>query len=155
VITEPQPFPDAPALNTTSLPANVQPHLGDLGTSKSDQLSEEHGAGVLLIERKRRLKHGQWLPWLEKNFEGGRTTAFRYIKLAEEWLANVPSAEHLDPPSKTPSRLPSRLRKSPQTTLLSLAHWTEEDIEEDIRKGARRMPRPSDDAHGHTPFMVA
>jgi hypothetical protein len=48
--------------------------------------------GFLLIERKRRLKHGEWLPWLAENFDGHRSTAHRYIELAE---ANVASLRHL------------------------------------------------------------
>lgn len=40
--------------------------------------------GYLLTERKRRLPHGEWIPWLEKNFDGTRQTASLYMRKAEE-----------------------------------------------------------------------
>jgi len=39
--------------------------------------------GILLRERKRRLGHGEWLPWLRDHFEGNRRTAVRYMKMAD------------------------------------------------------------------------
>ena len=38
--------------------------------------------GEMLTETKSRLGHGEWLPWLEKNFEGSRQTADVYRRLA-------------------------------------------------------------------------
>ena len=37
-------------------------------------------AGKLLTEAKSQMKHGEWLPWLEKNFDGSPDTAERYAK---------------------------------------------------------------------------
>jgi hypothetical protein len=39
-------------------------------------------AGEKLIEAKTLVRHGEWLPWLEANFPGGRSTAQLYMQLA-------------------------------------------------------------------------
>lgn len=39
-------------------------------------------AGAALIEAKRLVPHGQWLPWLAENFDGSEATAKRYMTLA-------------------------------------------------------------------------
>src|SRR5918995_7176270 len=43
----------------------------------------QHGtrAGEKLAQVKASLKHGEWLPWLEKNFEGTPRTAQVYMRL--------------------------------------------------------------------------
>ncbi|WP_028058390.1 DUF3102 domain-containing protein [Candidatus Solirubrobacter pratensis] len=66
---------------------------------------EQHATvtGILLIERKRRLKHGAWLPWLAENFEGSTVVAQRYMRQADEWLANTSSATRFDPPAEHPT----------------------------------------------------
>lgn len=38
-------------------------------------------AGHALIEAKKRIIHGEWLPWLEVNFEGSQPTASRYMQI--------------------------------------------------------------------------
>jgi Protein of unknown function (DUF3102) len=40
------------------------------------------GAGGLLIEAKKKIGHGEWLPWLENNCELARRTAQAYMQLA-------------------------------------------------------------------------
>jgi hypothetical protein len=39
--------------------------------------------GELLIKARALCGHGQWLPWLEANFQGSRSAAYGYIDLAE------------------------------------------------------------------------
>jgi hypothetical protein len=39
--------------------------------------------GKLLIESRKHLDHGEWLPWLEKNFDLSERTAQRYVATAE------------------------------------------------------------------------
>jgi hypothetical protein len=77
--------------------------------------------GVLLLERKRRLGHGQWLSWLEKNFKGSERTARRYLELAEQWLANRPLVTDFEP-TEEPAPEPSTRRQ------------TEEERREDERR---------------------
>ncbi len=54
--------------------------------------------GVLLRERKRRLKHGEWLPWVENHFEGSPRTAQVYISMADEAVPNTQPTAHLTAP---------------------------------------------------------
>jgi N6-adenosine-specific RNA methylase IME4 len=42
-------------------------------------------AGRLLIEAKAKCGHGNWLNWLDANFEGSHDTARNYIRLASNW----------------------------------------------------------------------
>ena len=42
-------------------------------------------AGRLLIEAKAQVAHGEWLPWLERHFEGAPRTARVYVQLARRW----------------------------------------------------------------------
>jgi len=60
----------------------------------------EHGirAGELLSEAKSKCKHGQWLPWLEQNFDGAPRTAQTYMQLynkRDELRAKTQSSAHL------------------------------------------------------------
>jgi N6-adenosine-specific RNA methylase IME4 len=56
--------------------------------------SIEHAirCGELLAEQKAKLKHGEWIPWVEKNCEFTRVHAARYLKIA----ANVTRVLHFD-----------------------------------------------------------
>ena len=51
-------------------------------------------AGELLIEAKSRLKHGEWLSWLEANFPKTRRTAENYMRLAGD-AEKAKSLSHL------------------------------------------------------------
>lgn len=44
-------------------------------------------AGGLLNEAKKHLRHGEWLPWLEKNFSGSVSTANNYMRCANNRTA--------------------------------------------------------------------
>lgn len=39
-------------------------------------------AGEALLEAKAQIRHGEWLPWLAKNFDASEDTAERYMKVA-------------------------------------------------------------------------
>lgn len=43
-------------------------------------------AGECLLEAREKCKHGEWLPWLDSNFEGSRATAYNYMSVAQNWL---------------------------------------------------------------------
>jgi hypothetical protein len=67
--------------------------------------------GELLTEVKAKLKHGEWLPWIETNLAFGRATAANYMRVWERRgeIANVKANLHLttalrllSPPSETP-----------------------------------------------------
>jgi hypothetical protein len=55
-----------------------------------DQAGIEHyrRAGEMLLEAKEQLSYGEWIPWLKRNFELSRTTANRYMKLAQAGQKN-------------------------------------------------------------------
>ena len=59
------------------------------------QSAVQHGikAGEKLIEAKDLVKHGEWLPWLEANFDGSERTARNYMALARnrQRVADLPS----------------------------------------------------------------
>lgn len=60
-------------------------------------LSLARHAGEILFEAKTELKHGDWLPWLEANFEGSPRTAQLYMRVFERWgeiAANTQRASH-------------------------------------------------------------
>ena len=79
-------------MNLEKLPAQ----LSDLAT----QISEEHRlcteaiskglqhalkAGELLLEAKKQVRHGNWLPWLQESFEFSVRTAQLYMRVAREY----------------------------------------------------------------------
>lgn len=41
-------------------------------------------AGELLLQAKKLCQHGEWLPWLEENFEGSARTAQAYMRVASQ-----------------------------------------------------------------------
>lgn len=49
-------------------------------------------AGNALLAAKKLLRHGEWLPWLEANFDGDASTATRYMQ-----IANHARVHDLDP----------------------------------------------------------
>ena len=74
--------------------------------NKEAKLAEQHAmqavshalnAGRLLTEAKEQCPHGQWLPWMAKNFEGSARTAQGYMRLFEhrDVLANTQRVAHL------------------------------------------------------------
>jgi Protein of unknown function (DUF3102) len=54
-------------------------------------------AGDLLIEAKAQLKHGQWLPWLDKHCAISQRTAQLYMKLAKHKTQAVGKRRHVVP----------------------------------------------------------
>ena len=50
-------------------------------------------AGDALLAAKQQVRHGQWLPWLDANFEGSARTAQQYMRLA----GNAKRVAHLPP----------------------------------------------------------
>jgi hypothetical protein len=46
-------------------------------------LEDKREIGELLLEARDQLAHGQWSPWLKKNFQWSQSTATRYMQLGE------------------------------------------------------------------------
>lgn len=79
------------AFHQTTLPV-----LDDLAARANEAHRKAEGAAVSALEyareagehlaaAKAQCRHGEWLPWLEANFEGSRWTATNYMRLAERW----------------------------------------------------------------------
>jgi hypothetical protein len=59
--------------------------------------------GVLLRERKRRLPHGAWLPWLAEHFDGTSETARVYMRMADVAVPEIADAPVIsEPPALLP-----------------------------------------------------
>ena len=73
-------------LTTTAVPRirQLASELDQLGKSALDKAAE---AGRLLTECKNGMGHGQWLPWIQSNFNFSYRTAGRWMKIAEEKAA--------------------------------------------------------------------
>jgi hypothetical protein len=62
-----------------------------------DSLMHAREAGDKLMEVKLRLKHGEWMPWVEANCQFSHSTALLYFNVALRWneLANSQHVENL------------------------------------------------------------
>jgi ParB family chromosome partitioning protein len=60
----------------------IQLH-GELFENAVKEVAKVIRAGELLAGIKAGLKHGEWLPWIEKNLPFDRVTAFRYMRVYE------------------------------------------------------------------------
>ena len=59
-------------------------------------LEYARAAGEHLTRAKAQCRHGEWLPWLEANFEATRATAANYMRLSANWDSpNVQRVLHL------------------------------------------------------------
>ena len=116
-------------MSTATITPASHADLDDLAGEirREHQLAEQHfkaavahaiNAGQLLIEAKRQVKHGEWLPWLEANFPGSRRTATTYMKLAENGkrVSHLPTVREALAVLTTPKQ-----SENDQFTLLSEA----------------------------------
>jgi phage N-6-adenine-methyltransferase len=92
------------ALHTATLPV-----LSDLAALANDAHRRAEGAAVSALEcareageyltrAKAQCQHGEWLPWLEANFEGSPRAAQQYMRVAERWpelSGNAQRVSHL------------------------------------------------------------
>lgn len=69
---------------TTAKIQRIQSLAEELDALGKTALEKALEAGTLLIECKADLAHGEWLPWLEKNFTFTDRTARRWMKLADD-----------------------------------------------------------------------
>lgn len=82
------------ALSSLAQRANEAHREANLAAQSALEYARE--AGEHLAQAKAQLEHGQWLPWLEANFEGSRSTAANYMRLASRWSElNVQRSAHL------------------------------------------------------------
>src|SRR5262245_1763877 len=71
------------ARDLPTIAIEIRREVDAAGSSWRDAVGHALAAGELLIEAKGRVKHGEWLPWLEANFPGSTRSAQGYMRLAE------------------------------------------------------------------------
>jgi hypothetical protein len=73
---------DCHFVNLAALAARIRAEHEATAISMVRSIEHAMAAGDLLIQAKKQLKHGQWLPWLEQHCKISDRTAQRYIQLA-------------------------------------------------------------------------
>ena len=93
------------ALSLAQRTAQINELHGKAQQHKAQMLEAARACGELLLEQKRHVLHGEWLDWLERNFEGSGRTARAYMRIARYWnvlspkwqsTANMSIAEALE-----------------------------------------------------------
>jgi protein gp37 len=79
-VAEVRPAEDLAALAAR---ANAEVEVGDADARKG--FEHYRRAGEALNRARGLCKHGEWLPWLKKNFHRTQQQAWKYMKLAREW----------------------------------------------------------------------
>lgn len=74
-------FPDS----LPDLAARIHTSYGTAMRHARDWIREARACGDLLIAAKKRVKHGEWLPWLNVHFPGSADTAENWMKIAHNW----------------------------------------------------------------------
>jgi hypothetical protein len=71
------------AQRINALHAEAEQHRSRCCDAVYEALSAAWQAGHLLLKQKRKVIHGNWELWLERNFEGKVRTAQRYMLLGQ------------------------------------------------------------------------
>jgi N6-adenosine-specific RNA methylase IME4 len=89
--------------------------------------------GYMLQERKRRLKHGEWMPWVEKHFDGDHRTATEYMRKADEMVAQIGDASPISSPVLDPVLTTPDPPVGTYRTIVIDPPWPMQKIERDVR----------------------
>ena len=73
-----------PTIALDSLARRIDAEHGQVATALQSALRHAISAGEMLIEAKRQVGHGQWLPWLAANCSVPARTATHYMALARQ-----------------------------------------------------------------------
>jgi hypothetical protein len=68
-----------------NLAGRINKHHRDVNAAVGRALNHARMAGKLLAEAKPKVRHGEWLPWLEANFEGSERVAQMYMRVYSRW----------------------------------------------------------------------
>lgn len=115
----------APTL--TELADQIRTDLAGIEGDNRAALAKAISAGEKLTQAKAQMGHGEWLPWLEKNFKLTRMTANNYMRLA----ANVNRVLHLESIREGLAALPKKKRKTStrsQTSNDKAEAWDNDDV---------------------------
>jgi hypothetical protein len=112
------PTSQAPDLNT--LAAAVRDAHSAVEAAARNVFEHAVKAGTALLAAKERLRHGDWLPWVERSCEIEKRTAQRYMQIAgarDELTANASRATHLSLRGllklTAAAKKPARAKKAP------------------------------------------
>ena len=92
--------------------------------------------GRRLAEVKKELKHGEWLPWLEKETEFSERTAQRYMKVYEEYGDKATTIEWLEMPisrAELLTTIPQEERKAAAKEIVA-AGMPIRELKKELRK---------------------
>lgn len=74
-----------PAVTLADLKVEINHYHRECEAAVGKALETARKAGELLVEAKRQLGHGRFLPWLGENFDGSERTAQQYMRIARNW----------------------------------------------------------------------
>jgi hypothetical protein len=92
--------------------------------------------GELLVIEKGKLKHGEWIPWIEANLTFSWATAKRYIQIYRKDNSNSARASYLDETEKPKSQREA-LGQSAKQRKPRERQLTDREIKTQERKGDR------------------
>lgn len=72
-----------PVRSNEDLACEINTEHGHVETHKRSAIKHAIRCGELLLEMKQRVGHGNWLAWVEENFEASERTARNYMEIAK------------------------------------------------------------------------
>jgi len=75
----------APLATLPALAVQINDEHHQAEAALNTGLQHARHAGELLLQAKKLCEHGEWLPWLEQNFDGSARTARAYTLIAQRW----------------------------------------------------------------------
>src|SRR5690348_5927797 len=77
--------PHETVASLAELAIQINVEHGHVETAIRDGLAHARQAGVLLLQAKSRVPHGNWLAWLEAICRAKPRTASQYMRIAQNW----------------------------------------------------------------------
>lgn len=108
-MSESQPsVPDANRL--VELARGIEREIGAAEADYQSAVAHAVNAGEMLIEAKRGVRHGEWLPWLRDNCRVSEREARNYMRLARnrQRVADLPTVREAVALLAEPKRAPTR-----------------------------------------------
>ncbi len=148
---------DRPKRNLPTIATELRSEVEAAELAWQDAVSHAIRAGELLTEAKSRVKHGEWLPWLEANFPGSPRSAQGYMRLAEN-AEDARRVSHLGIKGalrELASPAPPRVSEPPDTDdHLAWARFHLAEVERLSREQAQRCLALADRADDSLPAIA-
>jgi DUF3102 family protein len=134
----------APTLN--ELANGIRADLAGIAGDNRSVLAHAIAAGKKLNQAKAQLGHGEWLPWLEKNFSLSQQTASEYMRLANYGGArNFSSISEALAAIKKPGK--RRPRRAGLATNPDVVEWVEARLKEGMTREEIRAASAKDNGY--------